>query len=266
MVLRVRASRWLAPAAAGLLWVLVAASLAVGVSAASRASQAGVLASQRVDAGLTGDEAAVIASVGGVAEATVAAWLLDAGFEPADMAAVRTTAVSTGWDVLVAATVVEPPGSSSVSDQPRRLGQRWYVLSLDAVTNVALGPPAQVPPPIEPDVAPVAGESLDDLPEDAATTIVGFFDALLAGGDALDRYITPEAAITAIDPAPFGSVDVDWVRVDASDGTEAVVVVGVTGHGDRQVSQSLQYALQLRRGSRWEVAAITNHHQPRSEQ
>lgn len=251
--------RWLAPA---LLWLLVLGAVVLGLVARSQAVAARVLQTRAAtEVGITEVDAAGVVAAGGAAEATVTAWVLAAGGVPTATSAVRiATATDAGgvWDVLVAATIAVPadPGDAGPSPLPV---QRTFVVSIDDSLS-AVGPPAEVAA-ADLGVGEVddVGGSLDDLPDDAAITITGFLEGLLAGGEALDRYVTPDSTIGPVQPAPFESVTVDGVVVHTSDGTDATVTVHAVGHASSMRSQRLQYELQLRHGSRWEVVAIVNY-------
>ncbi len=259
MTTRVMTARLAARMAAACLWLLTLSALALGMTARSEAVAARIL---QVDAatrtGVTSSEAAAIATVGGVAEATVTAWMLAADTIPTATTTVQLAHGTGTWDVLVAATVTAAADPSSTGPNPTPV-QRFYVVSVDDTTWKPVRSPALVPAPDLAGPEVEVGGPLDELPPDAAATITGFLDGLLADGEAMDRYVTPDSTIRAVVPAPYDSVTVDGVQVAESDGTAATVTVHATGHAEAIRSQPLQYVLQLRHGTRWEVVAIVNY-------
>ncbi len=254
----------LAPA---LLWLLVLGAVVLALAARSQAVAAQSLQeATATQTGITQREAADVAAAGGAAEATVTAWVLAAGGIPTATSAVQLAGAGAGvWDVLVAATVAAPADPADTGPAPVPV-QRFYLVSIDD-SLTAVGPPAQVAAPdLGGQEVDDVGGPLDELPADAATTITGFLVGLLAEGEALDRYVTPDSTIRPVQPAPYESVTVDGVLVHESDGTDAKVTVHAVGHTSSMRSQRLQYELQLRHGTRWEVVAIVNYPDKDTEQ
>lgn len=246
---------WVARAAAVMLWAMTLAALGMAWTATRSTAAAADEATTRDPAGVSVEDATAIATVGGVAEAAIVGWLLDSEVTVGATATLDIDRTDDeAWNVVVAAAVT-PPADPTSSPSPQ---QRFYQATVDADGQALIGAPAQIAAPSLTSPMPVDGGDLEELPTDAAETIAGFVEGLLAGGQALDRYVTTDAQITQVTPPAYETVDIDWVHVVASDGADALVVLEVTGNPGTGPPQTLHYALELRRGTRWEVAAISH--------
>lgn len=214
----------------------------------------------------------------GLAEVFVARWLagddlddlgdLPTADEPVAVGATATVAMDTRgdrWTVTVAATTT--PFDETVLDgdegavvaAPELL--RFYRVAIIPGRRPRLaGLPAQVAAPrLVGGVVEAAWEPVDGLPADVAATLDGFATGLLSGSGSLDRYLTTNAAIRPVDPAPFADVEVTDVAVVSAGDDDAVVDVRVVGRdGDGRPVHQLEYRLKLIRGDRWEIAAFTD--------
>ncbi len=273
------ATVWLARAARGAVW----AALAVGAVGGVRGL---TVATAAAPAETAPTAPAPDVAAGGVAETLVGSWL--AG-EPLDgvadglvtaitpMVVSRTATVSMepsneGWSVVVAATVA--PTSDPLDDDldtavdPSQTSTRFYRVDVvDTAPPTIAALPAQIaPPPPAAAPSPTGGDATGDvpagarpelLPPDVVDTLEGFAAGLLTGTGSLDRYLTTDSDVTAIDPAPFVRIEIATaVVVEAADDTATIRIDVVGFDGDDNTVHQMSYQLQLRRGDRWEVAAV----------
>lgn len=230
----------------------------------------------------------------GFAELYVAAWL-DAGegqeesvralypdapalrdVDAGSMYAARTATVAAEdlgegyWSITVAAEVLVAvvDEAASSQDEPgaagyRRHGTHYYRVGVLAIEDghVATGLPGEVPAPALADAPKLAGLGLErpELDDPIAAAVRQFLAAYLTGQGEIERYITPGAAIQAVQPAPFAGAEVTRLAQAAPTDAAAPTVVRVetaatTAAGAVQV---LHYALELsERQGRWEVRQV----------
>ena len=230
----------------------------------------------------------------GFAELYIAAWL-DAGegeeeglrtlypdapplrdVEAGSMYAARTATVAAEdlgegyWSITVAADVLAAvvDEAASPQDEPgtagyRRLGTHFYRVGVLATEDryVATSLPGEVPAPALAEVPKLDGLGLErPKPDDpVATAVRQFLAAYLAGEGEIERYITPGAPVQAVDPAPFGGVEVTRLALVEPTGPKAPTVVRaeVAASTAGGAVQILHYALELsERQGRWEVSQV----------
>lgn len=225
----------------------------------------------------------------GFAELFVAAWLaagegqgqqlepflgrqvdLD-GIRPARRWAARTITVGAtrtgqGWTVTVAADVLIA-ADGQADGQPARggwtpAGLAYYqvavaegdghLVALDLPARVAAPPRPEAP---RPDVS--AGLWASTRAEEPIQKAVeGFIAGLLAGSEDLGRYLTAQAQIRPVTPAPFVEVEVVDVAATGT-GPVRTVRAAVVATDTSGVARRLHYWLALsRRAGRWEVAKV----------
>lgn len=197
------------------------------------------------------------------------------------MVVTRTATVSMepsdkGWSVVVAATVASTPDLHDDLDtvvEPNQMSTRFYRVDVvnTAPPTIATLPAQIAPPPPAATQDPTEhtsteGRSAGDapvgarpelLPADVVDTLQGFAAGLLTGTGSLDRYLTTDSDVTAIDPAPFVRVEIETAGVvQAADDTATIRIDVVGFDGDDNAVHQMSYQLQLRRGERWEVAAV----------
>lgn len=151
-------------------------------------------------------------------------------------------------------------------------GESFWQAAVDTSGGqpVAVGLPAPVAGPPDPDRRPVA-TSLSQAPSNdpAVESVEGFLAAYLCGAPDLDRYLHPEAVLVAGDRAVCNSVEVvRWGSVKAASGggggeTEATnseerqTVVAEVEFDSGNQARRATYGLTLaQRDGRWEVAAL----------
>ncbi len=177
-------------------------------------------------------------------------------------ATVRATSPAPGrWWVLVAAVVRDPPPAVdgvSVPAAPRVEHYGVQVAEVEgALTAVAW--PALLPGPGPPPRARTfTGPPREPRPEDPlAVTVGGFLSALLTPATDLERWVAPDAAITAVRPAPFAAVALSGLAAVADDAGGQEVLAQVAATRTSGGVQHLQYPLRLvQRDGRWEVAQL----------
>ncbi len=144
---------------------------------------------------------------------------------------------------------------------PRRYFQVPVFVSDSGLRPVGL--PVPISGPGLGDTAALAYSKSLPLSEASAQTIQSFLEAYTAGKGELGRYITPEAPIVAIAPAPYQAVEPVDIRTDVEppktpkDGVQvhALATVNLTTQLGQTVTTT--YALTLTaRASRWEVTTI----------
>lgn len=271
-------SRWAATVATAGLWALVVcgpAALAVTLTAERTPPPAAPPAQQVVDS------APQQAAASELARQLVTGWLtLPRGEEDqlaqfvdtaeltlphtpwqvADVAVAGLTGAGDGqWSVTVGATVTDVDGTSA---------RRYFAVpvQVDPTSGgvAALTLPAAVPAPPVAALPALAYPYTTSTTSDVAVTAHDFLTALLTGTGDLTRYLTPGAALTAVDDAPYATVEVTqvWVDVDPTDltpqqGLPVRALVTATATTLAGQTAALQYALQVQpREGRWEVAAI----------
>jgi hypothetical protein len=149
------------------------------------------------------------------------------------------------------------------SEQPSWLpvGTRFYTVGVKETGSgwVATSPPTLVAAPpggTPPELLVERMDGLRDVPglEEAVTR---FLAAYLAGEGELARYTSPGSPLSAVQPAPFSTVEIVEVgSVPTPDG-DRQVVARVVGTDDSGRTQVLQYALVVaEREGRWEVAEL----------
>lgn len=269
------AAVWLSRAARVAVWVALAVGVAGGVRGLTLPPTAAPV--EAAPAPPAPDVAA-----GGVAETLVGSWLAGEPLAGAGdglatatvpLVVMRTATVSMepsgdGWSVVVAATVAPTPErrSDDLVDVagPSEVSTRFYLVDVaDTAPPTVAALPAQIPPP-GPSVngfdavdQPPSGERPELLPADVVDTLDGFASGLLTGTGSLDRYLTTNSDVTAIDPAPFTRVDIVAATVvDAADDAATIRIDVVGFDGDDTAVHQMSYRLQLHRGERWEVAAV----------
>jgi len=124
---------------------------------------------------------------------------------------------------------------------------------------IAAGQPGIVPAPRATDVPYSSAALRTPEPNDEITTSLdGFFQALLAGGGDVSRYLAPSTEISAVSPPPFVESAVTGLSVNelaAGSARARVEVEGTTAEGgDWTVAYEVLLAL---RGGRWEVTALS---------
>lgn len=168
---------------------------------------------------------------------------------------------SESWSATVAVNVQTSAKDAAV----RRYFQvpiTWRSGSL-----VAQALPAPVPAPATAEAPRTAYADTAALQDPLAVSVAEFFKAFLAGGGDVTRYVTPDAPIRAVEPAPFASVELSDVQTDRdlsevdqaapADGESLRVLVSATGTSVNKQSISFQYALTVTaRANRWEVTSI----------
>lgn len=136
---------------------------------------------------------------------------------------------------------------------------------------VATTLPAEVAAPVLGTPRPLGyGRPFSARDADPATrTLRGFFDAYLAGGGQLDRYLSPGTRLSAVTPAPYTRVRVSqfavagtdgdgWGAATPADGARQQLLVDVEAETTTAKRwRPMTYALSLvARDGRWEVAAL----------
>lgn len=163
------------------------------------------------------------------------------------------------------ATVAVDVRTSAKAAAVRRYFQ--VPISWQSGALVAQALPAPVPAPAiaeDPETAYADSAALQDP---LASSIAEFFKAFLTGNGDVTRYITPDAPIRAVTPAPYAEVEIDEVQTDRdltdvdqnapADGERLRVLVTAAGTSAAQQSISLQYSLTVTaRANRWEVTSI----------
>lgn len=264
---------WTQRAARFALWGLVGVAATGGV--------AGLVRPATSDGASTVVEASgVPAAVSGFAEYALRQWLtakpdaaaaLEATYidppeipgvaDPAQRV-VSVTAVSTRqvdayyWAVTLAAELQSP---DPVTGERRDV---WF-FELGVVqagdSFIAAGQPGIVPAPLATDALRSPAALPPPEPNDEITaSLDGFFQALLAGGGDVSRYLAPSTEISAVSPPPFVESAVTGLSVSelaAGSARARVEVEGTTAEGgDWTVAYEVLLAL---RGGRWEVTALS---------
>jgi hypothetical protein len=183
----------------------------------------------------------------------------------------------TVWSVTVAANLARTTSAADSSGEKGQSGLRYFQVPVatgpgggGATGYVALSLPAEVtaPPRIQ---APSLGYGPMGpvSPSDPRTeTVAEFLSAYLTGQSDISRMLAPGTTIQPIRPAPYTTVAVEQIALDAqiptdgadtavpADGTRERLLVNVTAStGD--VERQLSYALTLAaRAGRWEVASL----------
>ena len=194
--------------------------------------------------------------------------LSDVAWEYRDLAVVSIAPAATGdvITVVIAANVKElvnhNDGTSS-EEWPRRYFQ--VVVKTDEVGGLrVVGLPAPIAPPATVERVPALGYSIS-LPAatPAGDSVLAFLNAYLAGSGDITRYVTPGESITAIDPAPYVSVEAVELRADReptqspADGERLRVLAEVSLANVYDQRLTATYALTLTaRADRWEITAI----------
>ncbi len=214
--------------------------------------------------------------VPGVAEHTVRLWITDptaaaevladaatsrvtmgTTWQVADATTVAVREVESGyWAVTVAATVVETGPDDLVSTGV------WHVevgvVDVDGVLG-AVTEPALVPAPARPSGIRLAGQPLavPDRDDPLTAPVAGFLAALLAGEGQVAPYVTADAGIEAVSPAPFVAVVVERQAIEETPSGRRVRtrVRGTTATGGQR---TVSYEIDLvARDGRWEVASVS---------
>lgn len=193
--------------------------------------------------------------------------LSDAPWSYRDIAVASVTPGTTDGviTVVVSANVQEPsadPENVDASNWPRRYFQ--VAVTANATTFTPLGLPAPIAAPAIKTTQPVYPYPITLGVSDAAGTAVeAFLGAYLAGSGDLDRYISPDATIAAVTPAPYVSITTANITADKeaavtpADGTELSTLTTATVTNALEQSLQATYAIELKaRGGRWEVTAI----------
>jgi hypothetical protein len=222
--------------------------------------------------------------VGGFGELYVSAWL-SAGRdsedvlapyypEPVNLAQIesgvfwasRTATVEVSvegedyWSVVVAADVLRAGDGGAFEPAGIRFFGFGVVRDVDGFVATSL--PAQVPPPPTIEVPERVIDGLErpggEL-EAVAQALDHFFAALLAGSGDLERYLSPDAQLAAIAPAPFAETEVRSLgaRPEAADPSRLLVRAEVVGRDGGGAGQVLSYTVTVRqRAGRWEVVEL----------
>lgn len=257
------AQRLAAPWAARLtrigLWTLVGAGALGGLVAAVRPTTTVVEPAAH-------QQAAPPDGIAGVAEIAARQWLT--GETRADRPATSdpTLAVDAAaaiavreitadyWAVTVAAALRGPASNTPTV---------WYLEVGVTRTNDGLRPvgsPAVVPGPNDATPLPGAAATLASPAQDdpIAATAEAFLRALLTGAGDPIRYVAPDAAISAINQAPFVDLTVERTAVLDSDPTRTVLRVAVNATTADGVELETAYELVLvERDGRWEIKAVS---------
>lgn len=210
----------------------------------------------------------------GCAEQVVAAWLAGEATRLGVTAGDDEPAHHVERTFTVSATAVESPTRwvYVVGAQLRDGADRDAEVPHFAVTMIQTGAgcqgwsPAALPMRVAAPSLTVAAPAHYPVALPASDTALSntlhvFFNGLLAGGDGLDRYLAPQAQITALVPPPYSEVRVTEVRAatevpsDApADGTTVALLVTVAVP---EAALPLTYPVTLAaRAGRWEVFAI----------
>lgn len=168
--------------------------------------------------------------------------------------------------VVVAANVKElaedpEQEGAAIEKWPRRYFQVPVLVSSAGMSVVSL--PTPVAAPADGGDARLAYP--EELPSTDASydTVVSFLAAYATGSGDLSRFVSPEAAITAITPAPYLSVEADEIKADVQppktpkDGVTVRVLATVSFTSQLDQTVTSTYALTLTaRAARWEVSSI----------
>ena len=161
------------------------------------------------------------------------------------------------WSVTVAAEILVAD-----ADAFRRDALRYYRVGVaqpggPGQPMAATSLPAELPrPPAAPAVRLDVGSLGRARPDDPVTAALSrFFAAYLAGVGELARYVTPDADLAAVAPAPFATAEVVRTATTDLDGGALVVLAEVRGTDAGGRQQLQHYSLRLsQREQRWEVA------------
>lgn len=181
-------------------------------------------------------------------------------FTARDAAVARIEQVHGTWSVTVAATVTDARGVTA-----RRFFQVPVLLSKGSVSALTLPTPVSAPP-----VALNASADYRtqmDTSGSAGQTVSQFLGAYVAGSGDVSRYLTPGVTLTAVDPAPYTSIQVEDLRGSGADAEETAaapkdgqrmrVLASATAVVTTKQTVSVVYALTLTaRAERWEITAI----------
>lgn len=158
------------------------------------------------------------------------------------------------WAVTVAAVLRGPTSNTPTV---------WYLEIGVTRTKDGLRPvgsPAVVPGPNDATPLPGAAARFASPAQDdpLAATAEAFLRALLAGAGDPVRYVAPDAAISAIDQAPFVDLTVERTAVLESDPTQTLLRVTVNATTADGVELETAYELVLvERDGRWEIDALS---------
>jgi hypothetical protein len=164
------------------------------------------------------------------------------------------------WSVTVAADVVRT-GEDGVEEP---VGVRYYTVGVLGTGDgfVATTLPAQVPGPATlatPERAIEDLEAPEGELEAVGRALEGFFDALLTGSGDIERYVVPENQLTAIDPVPFETAEIESLgaRPNVDDPTLMLVRVAVVATDSDGAGIVMHYTLTVQqRSERWEVVEL----------
>lgn len=190
----------------------------------------------------------------------------ESGFLVERVGAVRTAERGQGmFDVVVAADLVEFISGSE--EQFRPVGLRYYAVGVaadDAGDMAVLGLPSVVAaPPVAESVSAVVTEMrLPTAPDmtDLNETLVGFFEAYLTGAGDVSLFTSPNAAIGAVEPPPFGKTrvaELGWSPVPGVDDPAVRLARVIVDAQSPSGNQLLEYSIVVAvRDDRWEVSQV----------
>lgn len=262
---------------AGLLACLAAGPIAL--VAAAVGSQPAVV--QAPPAAAVADTTGTVVKASAAAQRLVVAWLTASRTDEATLEA-QLLEPASGVNLQLPAVRPASPGRVWLEDAAAVGGGRWLVtvgaqggaagavsyyavpVQVDAAGAVALTLPARTAAPTKPSPPHLDGST--DLAigdsDPVSVTLQGYLTALVAGSGDLDRWTAPGAPVTAVDPAPCRSVQLQQVQAAAddlpvpTDGAQLAVVATATCTARGGAATVSQYPLLLRaRGNRWEIAA-----------
>ncbi len=168
------------------------------------------------------------------------------------------------WAVTVSVRLAATnQGAAAATTSPSVTDRQYYRVAVSESGGLlrALSPPAVVQPPGQgADLA--LGYSMS-CPTDSpvATVSSGFLTAFLTGTGDITRYVTPNSAIAALNPAPFTGVDTLSVKSDDSScgrsSASARVQAMINPKGAAGAVPTLAYALtMIRNAGEWQVQTI----------
>ena len=189
-------------------------------------------------------------------------------YRDAAVVSISPAAVGELVSVIVAANVSETlPGEAddgTTQIWPRRYFQAAVTVDEQTGALRAVGLPAPVAAPDEPDTAPdLVYTSPLPASSSAASAVTAFLGAYLADSGEISRYTSPATEISAISPAPYVTLDADDLRVDVVpsdvpvDGDTARVLATVTLTTALEQKLTATYAVTITaRANRWEVSSL----------
>ncbi|QBR75602.1 conjugal transfer protein [Microbacterium sediminis] len=166
--------------------------------------------------------------------------------------------------VVVSANVQETSydaDGNATESWPRRFFQVTVAVDGDQMKVVTL--PSPVEAPAQGKAPTLAYTEQLSTSDPAGETTMQFLGAYLAGAGDLTRFISPDAAITAVSPAQFVQIDPVDMRSDvppvesAGEGSQMRVLATVRGLNVDSRVLPASYALTLTmRAGRWEVSSV----------